>query len=83
MSSDWKRMFTKYDIIQTVTEAEYSCQNRSETGICELKKSASLLITKKNAPLRLWCFAMEYAEDIRCLTATKLFMERATHHMKC
>ena len=28
----------------------------------------------KDAPLRTWCFAMEYAAEIRCLTATKLFM---------
>ena len=73
-SSEWRNTCTKYDIRRTLTESHSPWQNRAETAIRELKKSASLLMTSRNAPLRVWCYAMEYAAELKCLTATKIFI---------
>ena len=38
----------------------------------EFKKRIWRLMSRRNVPLRLWCFAAEYIADIMCLTAMPL-----------
>ena len=54
----------KYQIQQTFSEPYSPWQNRAESGIRELKSYAGKLLQSTQAPLRVWCFAYEYAAGI-------------------
>ena len=60
----------KYGVPKTFTEPHSPWQNRAEGAIRELKSYTTKLMTRKSAPLRLWCFAYEHAADILSLCAT-------------
>lgn len=62
----------KFGVRQTFTEPYSPWQNRAEGAIRELKAYASRLMQRKQAPLRLWCFAFEYASDVLSLCAGAL-----------
>jgi hypothetical protein len=64
---EFKKTCRKYDIRQTFTEPHSPWQNRAESAIRELKAFASKIMQRKAAPLRLWCFAYEYACDVLSL----------------
>ena len=67
---EFKKLCNKFRVKQTWTEPYSPWQNRAEGGIREVKYYARRLMEKTNAPIRLWCFAYEYAADILSLTAT-------------
>ena len=67
---DFGSKCTKYGIKQTFTEPHSPWMNRAETGIREIKSFGRKLMSDTQAPIRLWCFAYEYAADITCLLAT-------------
>jgi hypothetical protein len=70
---DFGKKCTKYDIHQTFTEPHSPWMNRAETGIREIKAFGRKIMAETQAPIRLWCFAYEYAADINCLLATGLY----------
>ncbi len=72
VEGDVKRKCQKYGIAQSFTEPHSPWMNRAETGIREIKAYGRKLMQTKQAPIRLWCFAYEYAADICCLLATGL-----------
>ena len=47
--------------------------NSAETGIGEIKAFGRKTMAKTNAPIRLWCFAYEYAAEITSLLASNLY----------
>ena len=59
----------KYNVLQTFTEPYSPWQNRAESGIRELKSYARKIMQQAQAPIRLWCFAYEYAAEILSLCA--------------
>jgi hypothetical protein len=69
----FKKTCQKYGIPQTFTESMTPWQNRGEGGNCEIKSYASKMMQRKQAPLRVWCFAFEYAADILSLCASNLY----------
>lgn len=69
LHGEFKKSCRKYGVKQTFTEPYSPWQNRAEGAIRELKSYASKLMQRKSAPLRLWCFAYEYASDILSLCA--------------
>lgn len=73
MHGDFKQSCQKYGVQQTFTEPYSPWQNRAEGAIRELKSYASKLMQRKQAPLRLWCFAFEYASDVLSLCASGAF----------
>ena len=73
VEGDFSRKCTKYDIKQTFTEPHSPWMNRAETGIREIKAYSRRTMADTQAPIRLWCFAYEYAADICCLLATGLY----------
>jgi hypothetical protein len=73
MHGEFKRTCRKYDIQQTFTEPYSPWQNRAESAIREIKAFASKIMQRKNAPIRLWCFAYEYACDILSLCANSFY----------
>ena len=64
------KLCRKFQIKQTFTEPYSPWQNRAEHGINEIKSYGTKIMEASNAPLRLWCFAFEYAADILSLLAT-------------
>ena len=64
------KLSRKFQIKQTFTEPYSPWQNRAEHGINEIKSYGNKIMEASNAPLRLWCFAFEYAADILSLLAT-------------
>jgi hypothetical protein len=70
---EFQRKCSKYDIAQSFTEPHSPWQNRAETGIREVKSFGRKLMTVSNAPIRLWCFAYEYAADVLSLMAVSKF----------
>ena len=73
VGDDFMKKCRKFDISQSFTEPHSPWMNRAETGIREVKSFGRKLMQREQAPLRLWCFAYEYAADILCLSATGLF----------
>ena len=73
VEGDVKRKCQKYGIEQSFTEPHSPWMNRAETGIREVKAFGRRLLQSKQAPIRLWCFAYEYAAEICCLLATGLY----------
>ena len=73
VQGDFSRKCKKYDIRQSFTEPHSPWMNRAETGIREIKSYGRKIMQREQAPLRLWCFAYEYAADICSLLATGLF----------
>jgi len=73
VEGDFSRKCTKFDIKQTFTEPHSPWQDRAETGIREIKAYGRRTMAETQAPIRLWCFAYEYAADICCLLATGLY----------
>ena len=67
---DFKKTCQKHFIKQTFTEPYSPWQNRAEAGIREVKSYARKLMQKVQAPIRLWCFAYEYASEVLSLCAT-------------
>jgi hypothetical protein len=73
LRGEFKRKCRHFDIRQTSTEANSPWQNRAEGAIREVKAYAHSILESQNVPIRLWCFAYEYAADILSLTATGLY----------
>ena len=69
----FKKTCQKYGIPQTFTESMTPWQNRAEGGNREIKSYSSKMMQRKQAPLRVWCFAFEYAADILSLCASNLY----------
>ncbi len=67
---DFRKKCRKYDIMSTSTEPMSPWQNRAEYGIGEVKSYGCKIMEQQQAPIRLWCFAYEYAADVLCLMAT-------------
>ena len=70
MHGTFSKLCRKFQIKQTFTEPYSPWQNRAETGIKEVKSYGRKIMESKQAPIRLWCFAFEYAADILTLMAT-------------
>ena len=70
---DFSKKCRQYDISQSFVEPYSPWQNRAEIGIKETKSYGRHLMRENQAPIRLWCFAYEYAADILTLQATGLF----------
>ena len=70
---EFKQQCNKYGINQSFTEPYSPWQNRAEAGIREVKSYARKLMQRTQAPIRLWCYAYEYAADIQSLLATDLY----------
>ena len=66
---DFHKTCRKYQVLQSFTEPYSPWQNRAESGIRELKSYASKIMQRKQAPLRLWCFAFEYSAEVLSLCA--------------
>ena len=64
VQGDFKKKCQKYDIQQSATELHSPWQNRADSGICEIKSFASKTMERYQVPLRLWCFAYEYAAEV-------------------
>ena len=58
-----------YHIKLLVTEPYSPWQNRAEAGLRELKKMAARILRKSVAPIKLWCYAIEWAARTMSLTA--------------
>ena len=67
VEGDVKRKCQKCGIAQSFTEPHSPWMNRAETGIREIKAYSRKLMQTKQAPIRLWCFAYEYAAEILSL----------------
>ena len=63
----------KHGIQQSFTEPHSPWQNRAETGIRGVKTFGRKIMEEEQAPIRLWCFAYEYAAELQCLMATGIF----------
>jgi len=63
-------MCSRYGIWTSFTEAHSPWQNRAEPAIGEVKGYARRLMMHTQCPLKLWCFADEYAADLLSLCAT-------------
>jgi hypothetical protein len=70
---DFGKKCTKYNISQSFTEPHSPWMNRAETGIREIKSFGRRIMADTQAPIRLWCYAYEYAAEINCLLATGLY----------
>ena len=70
---DFARKCRKLDIPQTFTEPHSPWQNRAETAIKNIKSYGKRIMRDTNAPIRLWCFAYEYAGQILSLIASGIF----------
>lgn len=70
MEGNFRRHCRKYHIKQTFTEPYSPWQNRAEGGIREVKSYAKKIMEITDTPIRLWCFAFEYAADLLSLMAT-------------
>jgi hypothetical protein len=55
------------------TEPYSPWSNSAEREIRELKKGAARKLTRSGAPLRLWCFALEYESYVRSHTALDIY----------
>eukprot|EP00804_Cyclotella_cryptica_P022264 CCRYP_020542-RA/>CCRYP_020542-RA protein AED:0.22 eAED:-0.25 QI:0/0/0/0.5/1/1/2/0/420 len=55
------------------TEPYSPWSNSAEREIRELKKGAARKLTRSGAPLRLWCFALEYEAYVRSHTAHDIY----------
>ena len=69
----FKKLLKRFGIPQTFTEPHSPWQNRAEFAIGEVKKYARRLMQSTNTPIRLWCFAYEFAADLLSLCATGRF----------
>ena len=67
VKGDFKKKCRKFDIQQSATEPHSPWQNRAESGIREVKSFASKTMERYQVPLRLWCFAYEYAAEVLSL----------------
>ncbi len=56
----------------THTERKDPNKNRAELCIGEVKKLTWRTMAKRNVPVRLWCFALEYECQLLCLTASPI-----------
>jgi hypothetical protein len=65
IGGDWKRPIDKHWIQDKRTEPYSPCQNRAEREIQELKKSTRRILHSSKAPPSMWCFALEWATEIR------------------
>ena len=70
---DFRKKYRKFDIQQTATEPHSPWQNRAEPGIQEVKSYASKVMERHQVPVRLWCFAYEYATEIHSLVVPGSF----------
>ena len=66
---EFKKKARKFDIQQTFTEPNSPLQNRAEFAIGEIKSYARHIMQRTQTPVRLWCFAYEYAADLLSLCA--------------
>lgn len=73
----FKSLCSKFHIPQTFTEPYSPWQNRAEGGIKEVKSYAYKIMNAEDAPMRIWCFAFEYASDVLALMATGLYQLEA------
>jgi hypothetical protein len=65
IGGDWKRTLKKYRIQDKHTEPYSPWQNRANREIRELKKATRQILHSSVAPPRTWCFALEWATEIR------------------
>jgi hypothetical protein len=72
-SGDFEKKCKKYDIGLSYTEPHSPWMNRAETGIRSIKSFGRKIMAETQAPIRLWCFAYEYAAEIQCLLATGVY----------
>ena len=66
----FKKILRKFGIHPTYTEPYSLWQNRAESAIGEVKSYTRRLMQQTRTPVRLWCYAMEYAADVISLLAT-------------
>jgi hypothetical protein len=65
IGGDWKRTIDKYRIQDKCTKPYSPWQNQAEHEIWELKKATRRILHSSKAPPRTWCFALEWAAEIR------------------
>jgi hypothetical protein len=65
IGGDRKRTIDKYRIQDKHTEPYSPWQNRAEHEIRELKKAVRWILNSSKVPPRMWCFALEWATEIR------------------
>jgi transposase len=65
IGGDRKQTIDKYRIQDKRTEPYSPWQNQAEREIWELKKATRRILHSSKAPPRTWCFALEWATEIR------------------
>jgi transposase len=65
IAREWKRTLDKFRIQDKRTEPYSPWQNQAEREIRELKKATRRILHSSKAPPRTWCFAQEWATEIR------------------
>lgn len=68
----FRNVAVRENIKQTTIEVGRHNENRAELMIREIKKRVKRIMQRRNIPLRMWCFVMEYVANIMCLTASDL-----------
>ena len=69
----FKSACRKYQAQQTFTEPYSPWQNRTGGANREVKSYGNKLLQIHDAPLRVWCFAYEYAAEVLSLCATEAY----------
>lgn len=72
LHGEWGRVIKQYHITQSTTEPASPWQNRAEGEIRELKKLIRRALRHSGAPLDFWCYAAEWAAQVRSVTAHSL-----------
>ena len=72
LHGEWGRVIKQYHITQSTTEPASPWQNRAEGEIGELKKLIRRALRHSGAPLDFWCYAAEWAAQVRSVTAHSL-----------
>ena len=72
-AGDFAKRTRYFCIPQTFTEPHSPRQNCAEFAGGEVKSYGRKIMMETYTPIRLWCYAFEYAADILCLCASKYY----------
>lgn len=70
------RRARKEGIDLTSIEPERPDQNYGEILVGRVKLLTAKLMQRKNVPMRLWCYAMEYASELSCIIVPGMYRNR-------
>ena len=66
----------KEGIDLTTIEPKRPNESYAENLVRQIKTLTSLLMHRRNVPLRLWCYAMEYASDLHSISVPGMYRNR-------